>query len=93
MTPAEKLAAKLRKNPHVAPLAADRAAICHLVEARNQLGLTQADVAKAVGISVGYICYMENGLRLPTLLLAVKLARFYGKKVEELWELPPEVQK
>ena len=91
MTPAAKLAERLRKSP---PILAqeDGLLTCHMAEVRKQLGLTQADVAQAVGISLTYICYLELGRRWPALPLAARLARFYGKKIEELWELPPEVQ-
>ena len=92
MTPAEKLAAKLRESPPVEAGGHNGAAICCMAEIREQLGLKQVDVAGAVGISGGYLSFLESGQRWPPLLLAVKLARFYGKKIEELWELPPEVQ-
>ena len=92
MTPAEKLAARLRESPPVELVREDGTAICHMAKIRKQLGLTQSDVAAVTGLSFSYICHLEQGRRWPTLLLAARLARFYGKKIEELWELPPEVQ-
>lgn len=35
----------------------------YLKDAREKLGLTQADVAKRIGISTNYYCDIENGNR------------------------------
>lgn len=35
----------------------------YLKEARKELGLTQSDVTKRVGISANYYCDIENGNR------------------------------
>lgn len=56
----------------------------HLAQLRKEAGLTQKDVAAAVGISWrGYQNY-ELGLREPGLSTLVALADFYGLSVDAL---------
>lgn len=46
---------------------------------------TQADVAKALHIDRSTYAHIENGTRRPSLVLAIKIARYYGVPVEELF--------
>ena len=43
------------------------------------------EVAKAVNVSVSAIQMYENGARIPRDETKVKLARYYGKTIEELF--------
>ena len=51
---------------------------------RERLGLTQATLAQAVGVSRKTINTVENGVFLPSTLLALKLARALDRPVEKL---------
>ena len=52
---------------------------------RERLGLTQAALAEAVGVSRKTINTVENGVFLPSTLLALKLARALDRSVETLF--------
>ena len=58
-----------------------------LYEVRAERGLTQAALAQMVGVSRKTINTVENGVFVPSTLLALKLARALGKTVEELFSL------
>lgn len=51
------------------------------------MGLRQDDVAKAVDVSRQTIIAIETERYNPSLELAMKLARLFGKPVEEIFEL------
>lgn len=48
---------------------------------------TQEDLAKKIGVSRQTINAMEAGKYVPSTVLALKIAKFFGKKVEEIFEL------
>jgi putative transcriptional regulator len=54
-------------------------------EMRMNRGLRQEDLAKAMSVSRQTINAIETGRYLPSLPLAITLARFFGKPVEELF--------
>ena len=86
-TPAERLAAKKpwRRAPRNAAKYPRRFAWrCGCREVRESLRISLRDVAKAIGLSVTALWQVEHGGD-PMLTTAVKLARFYGKTIEELW--------
>jgi putative transcriptional regulator len=58
-----------------------------LREARVALDLTQAELAERVGVSRKTINTVENGVFIPSTVLALKLARALGRTVEELFLL------
>jgi putative transcriptional regulator len=58
-----------------------------LREVRTAQGLTQADLAERIGVSRKTINTVENGVFIPSTLLALKLARALGKPVEALFSL------
>ncbi|MBX3491800.1 MAG: helix-turn-helix transcriptional regulator [Parvibaculum sp.] len=58
-----------------------------LREHRAQRGLTQADLAEAVGVSRKTINTVENRVFVPSTVLALKLARALDVTVHELFEL------
>lgn len=52
-----------------------------LKKIREQAGLTQTELAKAVNISGPYVSLIEAGKRVPTLAVIEKWAETCGKKV------------
>lgn len=55
-----------------------------LVARREALGMTQQDVADASGLTQSAISYFEKGLREPSLLNAVRLAKALAVTVDAL---------
>ncbi len=58
-----------------------------LKEERARLGLTQAELAERVGVSRKTINTVENGVFVPSALLAIKLARTLERPVEEIFSI------
>ena len=56
-----------------------------LKDKRAELGLTQAALAEAVGVTRKTVNTVENGVFIPSALLALKLARALGEPVEDLF--------
>ena len=56
-------------------------------ELRNSQGLSQATLATSVGVSRQTINSIESGRYLPSLPLAIALARFFGATVEEVFDV------
>lgn len=54
-------------------------------ELRTARGLSQAQLAAAVDVSRQTINAIETGRYLPSLPLAIALARFFGHSVEEVF--------
>ncbi|MBC2935128.1 helix-turn-helix transcriptional regulator [Nocardioides sp. zg-1228] len=54
-------------------------------EVRLERGLSQAQLGEAMGVSRQTIISIETGRYLPSLPLAVSLARFFDTAVEELF--------
>ncbi len=54
---------------------------------RERLGLTQAALAEAVGVSRKTINTVENVVFLPSTLLALELARVLDRPVGKLFQL------
>jgi putative transcriptional regulator len=54
-------------------------------QTRMGKGLRQEDLANALRVSRQTINAIETGRYLPSLPLAIALARFFGKSVEELF--------
>jgi DNA-binding XRE family transcriptional regulator len=85
VTPAEQLAESKKSTAPERPKPV-RAKIfqCRLRELRTALGLTQEDVALTISRNRFTILLIEGG-KGPTLDTAMKIARFFGKTVEEIW--------
>jgi putative transcriptional regulator len=60
---------------------------CRLKVLRAEKDMTQEDLAKAVGVTRQTIISIEKGDYVPSLLLGVKLARYFQKPVEEVFLL------
>jgi putative transcriptional regulator len=58
-----------------------------LRESRIAAGWTQAELAERVGVSRKTINTVENGVFIPSTVLALKLARALGRPVEGLFTL------
>jgi len=58
-----------------------------LKEARQAAGLTQAELAEKAGVSRKTVNTVENGVFIPSTILALSLARALGVTVEELFWL------
>ena len=56
---------------------------------RQARGMTQAELAEAVGVSRKTVNTVENRVFIPSTLLALKLARALGVPVEEVFALEP----
>ena len=56
-----------------------------LEEIRKQRGIRQEELAEAMGVSRQTISSLENGIYNPSVILAIKLARYFGTKVEDIF--------
>ena len=54
-------------------------------EIRNQRGIRQEELARQLGVSRQTISSLENGRYNPSILLAYKIARFFGMTIEEVF--------
>ena len=57
---------------------------------RGKSGIKKADLARRLGVSRSYITRLEQGTTHPSLELALRLARYFGCPVEELFQLSTE---
>ena len=56
-------------------------------EERNSKQLTQTQLAESIGVSRQTIFSIETGKYVPSVVLALKLAKEFGKTVEEIFRL------
>ena len=56
-------------------------------EAREAKGWTQAELAARIGVSRKTVNTVENGVFVPSTVVALKLARALGEPVEALFTL------
>lgn len=61
-----------------------------LRQLREQKGMTQEEVARAVGVSRQTIIAIENDKYDPTLALAFRLSGFYGLPIEKIFLYEPK---
>ena len=64
------------------------ALISRLKIVRAEASLTQAQLAERVGVTRKTINTVENGVFIPSTVLALKLARALSTPVEALFQLP-----
>jgi putative transcriptional regulator len=57
-----------------------------LREQRTQRGLSQAEMATALGVSRQTVISIENGRYLPSLPLAFRIARFFDMPVDKMFD-------
>jgi putative transcriptional regulator len=60
----------------------------NLQEIRKSAGLTQQDLSESANVSRKSINAIENGVYVPSTVLALKIAKTLGCKVEDLFKLP-----
>jgi len=60
-------------------------------ERREAAGLTQAELADRVGVTRQTILYVEKGEYNPSLELAWRIAREFDARIEEIFDLPEDV--
>jgi putative transcriptional regulator len=53
---------------------------------RSQRGLSQAELAAALGVSRQTVISIENGRYLPSPPLAFRIARFFGLTVDKMFD-------
>jgi putative transcriptional regulator len=58
-----------------------------LKEERARLGLTQAELADRIGVSRKTINTVENGIFIPSTILALRLAEALDRRVEDLFRI------
>ncbi|AFL95657.1 hypothetical protein CL1_1458 [Thermococcus cleftensis] len=56
-----------------------------LRELREEVGITQEELARALGVTRQTIIAIEKGRYDPSLRLAFKIARFFNKPIEEIF--------
>ncbi len=52
---------------------------------RKERGILQEDFARSLGVSRQTISSLENGRYNPSILLAHKIAKFFGMTIEEVF--------
>lgn len=56
-------------------------------EERTKRSITQEDLALAVGVTRQTVIAIEKGNYVPSVLLAIKIARFFKVRVEDIFTL------
>jgi putative transcriptional regulator len=62
----------------------------HVYTLRTDRGLTQEALADAVGVTRQTVISIEKGNYTPSILLALKIAAFFGVAVEEVFSITYE---
>lgn len=57
----------------------------NVYELRKEKGITQEAFAYTIGVSRQTVIAIEKGNYIPSLLLAMKIAKFFNKRVEEVF--------
>ncbi len=60
----------------------------NLEEIRKSVGMTQLQLSEKADVSRKSINAIENGIYVPSTVLALKIAKTLGCKVEDLFKLP-----
>ena len=60
----------------------------NLEELRKNAGITQQDLSEKAGVSRKSINAVENGIYVPSTVLALKISSTLNCKVEEIFKLP-----
>ena len=63
-----------------------------LEQIRKQRGIRQEELAAALEVSRQTIGSLENGRYNPSILLAFKIARFFGMAIEDIFIYEEDVQ-
>ncbi|MBI3963515.1 MAG: helix-turn-helix transcriptional regulator [Candidatus Kerfeldbacteria bacterium] len=57
----------------------------HVRKFRQRAGLSQDEIARAVGVSRQTIIAIERGNYTPSVALALRLSKLFGRSVEDLF--------
>ena len=69
----------------------DEQSVINRIEAlRSKVGLSRQELADKVGVHYQTIGYIERGEYSPSLVLALKIAKALGKRVELVFEIEGE---
>ena len=60
----------------------------NLEELRRSAGLTQQELSESAGVSRKSINTIENGIYIPSTLLALKIAKTLKCNVEDIFQIP-----
>jgi len=60
----------------------------NLEELRRSAGLTQKELSESAGVSRKSINAIENGIYIPSTLLALKIAKTLKCNVEDIFQIP-----
>lgn len=63
-----------------------------LEELRKARGINQEELARALRVSRQTIGSLENGRYNPSILLAFKIARYFGMQIEDIFLYEEEAQ-
>lgn len=55
--------------------------------ARAEMDITQGELAEKIGVTRQAVNSIELGKYVPSTVLALKMAKLFGKRVEELFQL------
>ena len=61
-------------------------------EIRKARGVKQEDFARSMGVSRQTISSLENGRYNPSILLAYKIAKYFGMTIEEVFVFEEDAQ-
>ena len=56
-------------------------------ELRKMKLITQQELANELGLSRQTISYIENGVKVPSITIALKIAEFFSIPVEKIFQL------
>lgn len=56
-------------------------------EERQKISMTQQDLADEIGVSRQTIFAIETGKYIPSVILVLKIARTFNKRVEDIFNL------
>ena len=57
---------------------------------RKEQGILQDEMAKALGVSRQTISSLENGRQNPSIMLAYKIAKYFGMTIEDIFVFEEE---
>ena len=57
---------------------------------RKEFGILQDELAKAMGVSRQTISSLENGRYNPSIMLAYKIAKYFGMTIEDVFVFEEE---
>lgn len=60
---------------------------------RAKKNITQTDLAKEINVSKQTIHSIETGRFVPSTIIALKMAKYFGTTVEQLFQLEPGDEK